>query len=303
VAEGRGLARRAFDAFELRLGAGAPHWLRSGMRVAAAAGRLRNRLSGQWPRPDEVQRLFPSLTPGAAARVAREIAGNAACDRFLGASLRQEGLADLPSLLRPLPASFLALRPPAIMGIFHVSLVDGLWPALSRLNGPVAVVRHGHLRPSLPPFTLITTEGGVQSRAAAFLRTLAWLRAGGFALSALDVVPGEGLPVAFLGRTLHLSRGPLSLAMRTGAPIVPMVVRRSGGWLEAEIGEPIVPPPLPSNGRARDAAGERAMACAAAAWFERYLAARPSETGLGLIRFLLNDGSGDVAAGAEERAL
>ena len=168
-----------------------------------------------------------------------------------------------------------ALRPPLLLGTFHVGAVHALGPALERLPGPVLALRHGLLYSPDPPVEIVTTEGDDQQRAAAFQRALARLDSGGFAVLAVDVVPGSGLPVSCLGRTLELARGPFALARLAKVPLAPLLARWRGGEVEVEVGQPI-------HGEE-----ESALAAAAARWLEQYLLDSPAELGLGLLRRLL----------------
>lgn len=268
--------RRVFDRLERGLAALATK--NPGMALAAAAGlgKLRNRLSRRWPSPEQIQLLFPHQDPPSAARVAWSIGGLEARNRLLVAYILREGIEPVRPLVRaPL---FGALRPPLILGTFHIGAMHALGPALEHLPGPVLALRHGPMYTPRPPVELETTEGDDQRRAATFQKMLACLERGGFVVTALDVAPGASLRVPCLGRTLTLARGPFALARITGAPMVPLVARWRGGEVEVETGPPLGP---------RDT--EVHLAEAAASWLERYLLASPAETGLALVRNLLLD--------------
>jgi hypothetical protein len=258
------------------------------LAVAGALGRLRNRLSRRWPSPRQVQILFPALDRRASARVAWEIGGLEGRNRFLAARLLRSGL----ELLRPLVwvplADLAALRPPLILGTFHVGAVHALGPALERLPGPVLALRQGPLYTPRPPLEVVSTEGDDQSRAAVFHRALGHLERGGFVALALDVAPGPYLRVPCLGRTLALARGAFALARITGAPIVPLVARWRGGGVEVALGEPLT----------ADPADEQALAAAAGRWLESYLLKAPGQSGLGLLRSLLADGVSPAPGGS-----
>jgi len=272
-----GAARWAFDGLESGLARWASRQPRWALGGAALLGRTRNRLSRRWPSPDDVRALFPRLDPRAAARVAWSIGGLEARNRVLADCLRREGLDPLRPLVR---GALPPLRPPLLLGTFHAGAVHALGPALERLTGPVLALRHGPLYTPRPPVEIVTTEGDDQRRAAVFQRALDHLRGGCFVVMALDVVPGAGLRVPCLGRTLELARGPFALARLTGAPIRPLVARWQGGGAEVEVGEPL----------AAGLQGEEiALATAAARWLEDYLRASPAETGLGLLRALLSE--------------
>lgn len=248
------------------------------LAAAGLLGRLRNRLSGRWPSPEQVRAVFPHLSLDEAARVAWSIGGLESRNRLLVALLRRAGIGPLRKVVRASPQAFAALRPPRILGMFHVGAIQALGVAFERLPGPVLALRRGLLYPPEPPVEIVTTEGDDQWRAAVFHRALAHLERGGFVALALDEVSGPALRASCLGRELALARGPLALARITGAPVSPMVARWRGGTVEVEIGEELAAPP----------ASEEELATAAAGWLERYLMAASEEIGLGLLRNLLS---------------
>jgi hypothetical protein len=281
----RTAGRRAFDLLESGITPLVPRVPRLALAGATALGALRNRLSRRWPDPEEIRRLFPSLDPATSARVAWMIGGLEARNRVLASCLRRTGPDPLRSLVR-IPASLTALRPPLLLGTFHVGAVHALLPALERLPGPVLALRQGLLATPRPPVEVVNTEGDDQRRAAVFQRALTHLGAGGFVVLALDVAPGPGLRVPCLNRTLELARGPFALARLARVPLVPLVARWRRGGVEIVTGEALAPSPGPSPApRGRD--GEGVLATAAAGWLERYLLEAPSELGLGLLRALL----------------
>jgi hypothetical protein len=276
---------RVFDELErlwVALASGSPPLALSG---AGTLGRLRNRLSRRWPSPEQVRALFPEMGARAAARAAWRIGGLEARNRAWVENLRRSGLDPLRPLVRTPPA-LAALRPPLLLGTFHVGAVHALGPALERLPAAVLGLRHGPFYEVRPPLALATTEGDAQQRAALFQRLLAHLTGGGFVAMALDAVPGTGLPVSCLGRTLELARGPFALARLAGVPLVPLVGRWRRGSVEVVLGEAL-PQPLGSGAASGAAEWESALAASAGLWLERYLRASPTELGLGLLRTLL----------------
>lgn len=273
------IASRVFDALEDRLARGTP---RRALPLAAVLGQARNRLSRRWPSPEQVRSLFPHLDPSAAARIAGKIGGLEARNRVLVAGIRRVGLEPVRPLVR-CPEGFAALRPPLLLGTFHVGALHALGPALERLPGPVLALRHGPLFVPRPPLEVATTEGDEQSRAALFHRALLHLDRGGFVALALDVAQGAALQVTCLGRPLALARGPFALARLTGVPLVPLVARWRSGEVEILLGDPLASP----GQDAGPEAWEGALAASAARWLERYLLAAPGELGLGLLRQLL----------------
>lgn len=274
-------ARRAFDALEGGLARLAERRPRLAFASAAAVGHLRNRLSRRWPSPEQVRTLFPGLDEQTAERVAWSIGGIEARNRLLIDRIRMAGNGPLAPLVRT-RESFSALRPPLILGFFHAGAVQALSAAIERLPGPVLALRQGLLHPPRPPVRVESTEGDGQHRAMVLQRALTHLGAGGFVVVALDVVPGAGLRVSCLGRTIELARGPFAMARLTGAPLLPLAARWRGGEVEIETGDPLAAPPA-----AAPEVWENALATAAARWLERYLLSSPAEVGLGLLRAFL----------------
>jgi hypothetical protein len=277
--------RRAFDALERGLTPLAPRHPRLAFPAAGALGSLRNRLSRRWPSPEQVQTLFPHLDRRSAARVAWSIGGFEARNRLLITRRHRAGLERMRPLVRT-PGELPALRPPLILGFFHVGATHALGAAIERLPGPVLLLRQGSPYVPGPPVRLETTEGDGQRRAAAFQRALVHLSRGGFVVTALDVVPGPGLRVPCLGRAIELARGPFAMARLAGAPLLPLAARWRRGGVEVEVGEALAA--APGSG---PEAWEGALAAGAARWLERYLLASPAEIGLGLLRALLTGGS------------
>jgi hypothetical protein len=273
--------RRLFDGLEGRLIGLAlrhPRHRRVALSLAGALGSSRNRLSRRWPDPEQVQTLFPALSRSEAARVAWRIAALEARNRLLVGCIRRAGAGPVRPLVET-PEAFAALRPPLLLGTFHVGAIHALEPALEKLPGPVLALRQGRLYPADLPVEVLSTEGNEQSRAAVFLRALAHLRAGGFVVTALDVVSGTGgagLAAPCLGRTLDVARGPFTLARLAGVPIVPIAARWQQGRVKVAVGEALT------------SSDEAELAGATALWLERYLLKSPGELGLGLLRSLLS---------------
>jgi hypothetical protein len=271
--------RHTFDILERGLAPLVARHPRMALPAASGLGALRNRLSRRWPSPEQVQALFPHLAPRAAARAAWKIGALEARNRLLVDAVRREGLEPVRRLMRPPSEAFAALRPPLILGTFHIGAMQALGAAIERLPGPVLVLRLGALYSPRPPVEILSTEGDDQRRAFSFQRALYHLKEGGFVVLALDGSPGPGLRVPCLGRTLELARGPFALARLTGAPLVPLTARWRKSEVEAEVGAAL--------GGMEGGMEEGALAASAARWLEGYLMAAPEETGLGLVRALL----------------
>ncbi|HYH46827.1 MAG TPA: hypothetical protein VEG34_14170 [Thermoanaerobaculia bacterium] len=295
-AAGPALGRGTFDLLERGLERVTARAVRSpgpaSFGAAAALGRLRNRLSRRWPSPEQVRTLFPHLDKGEAEDVAWAIGGLEARNRLLVACLRRGGLEPLRGLLRT-PTALADLRPPLILGTFHMGALHALGLALERLPGPVLALRQGPLYTPRPPLTIVTSAGGEQARAAAFQRALVHLKSGGFVALALDLPAGPGISVPCLGRTLELARGPFALARITGAPLVPLAASWERGGVEVQVGD-VIAPAAAVEAPAEDSAAksirwEGTLAAAAAGWLERYVRETPGELGLGLLRSLLGE--------------
>lgn len=265
------MIRRLFDGLEGQLTGLALRHSVPALSLAGALGSIRNRLSRRWPDPEQVRILFPALPPSEAARVAWKIAALEARNRLLVECIRRGAL---PSV--EVPEAFATLRPPLLLGTFHIGAIHALGPALGKLSGPVLALRQGRLYEPGPTVEVVSTEGDEQTRAAVFLRALTHLRAGGFVVTALDVIPGPRLATSCLGRTLELARGPFALARLAGVPIVPLVARWQRGGVQVAVGEALT------------SSEETGLAAAAALWLESYLLESPGELGLGLLRSLLS---------------
>jgi KDO2-lipid IV(A) lauroyltransferase len=76
------------------------------------------------------------------------------------------------------------------------------------------------------------------------------LRQGGFLgtlFDQADIVGSGGAKLMFLGKPAVTTLGPLRLAARTGASLVPLFCRRAGDRHIIEVSAPIAPPPDPKD--------------------------------------------------------
>jgi hypothetical protein len=274
-------ARRAFDRGEAGLIRTAARHPRTAVALATSLGRLRNFLSRQWPAPSEVESLFAELGPRESESAARVIAGRAACNRVLGQAGKQFGIAALRPLLLELPPWLREYPPPYVIGFAHVGTYEALGPSLERLSAPVLLWRDGAFHASTARLEIVTTEGGAERRAGAFLQAVACLQSGGIVATALDVLAADGLPVELLDRSVRLARGPFALARRVSASLIPLVGVEETGRVRIVAGAPLVAKRFDGD------AGEARLAQRAAAWFDSFLRQQPGELGLGLLRSLL----------------
>lgn len=145
-----------------------------------------------------------------------------------------------------------ALRPPMIIGTFHVGPTYALGAVSERLSGETFALRGPQG----------TTD---QERAAKFYRAVEQLRSG-FVIVALDPREAQRIATPFLGGTLQLARGPFAMARIARVPIVPVVARWEGDGIVLVVGDAI-----------EFASEEQTMADAAAGWLEGYLREYPGE--------------------------
>lgn len=162
------------------------------------------------------------------------------------------GVKPVRALVRPSDA-IAHLRPPMIIGTFHIGPTLSLGVLRERLNGDTVILRG----------PMGTTD---QQRAAAFHRTLESLRANAFVVIALDPREAQRIAVPFRGRTLQLARGPFAMARIARVPIVPVVARWDGDEIELVVGDP-----LPAS------EDEHALAASAGRWLDEYLRENPGE--------------------------
>ena len=277
--------RRTFDPLSALLARICPSLPRTALSLACASGALRNRFTRRWPTPEEVATLFPHLSARGARNVATAIGALEERNEVLVRSIRRTGVETLRPLVSPSPA-LARLTAPCILGTFHVGALHTIGVALEAAGRPVLAFREGVLFTPRAPIEVQSTAGNEQERAAAFLRALAQLRRGGIVLMSLDMPRGAVIETSCLAQQLPLARGAFALAQRSGAAIVPTVVRWRGAHAEVEIDAPLqVPATVDRSGD--PAAFERRLAQSAASWLERYLQRAPHELTLGLLRELL----------------
>ena len=197
--------------------------------------------------------VLGAVRAGLPTRTRRRIWTNHMRTQMLAGWIPRGGTTQIRALVRPNDA-VAALRPPMIIGTFHIGATLGLGVLSEWLDGETLVLR-GFVG---------TTD---QQRAATFHRAIERLRANGFIVIALDPHEAQRIAVPFLGRTLHLARGPFAMARIARVPIVPLVARWDGNAIELIVGEPL---PISED--------EQALAEWAGRWLEGYLREWPGES-------------------------
>ena len=138
-------------------------------------------------------------------------------------------------------------------GVIALSAHYGNFPILCyRLaleKYPVAIIysrmHNNVLNPMIP---VIQKMAGIEPipdnpRHKCVAMSLAWLKRGGILFLQIDQNPSEetGVPVNFFGQKLPTFRGPLVMAMRTGASILPMfIIRKENNHHQIIIEKPFV---------------------------------------------------------------
>lgn len=261
-----------------------------GLAASWRLGCLGHRLTRGRPTAEEIAAIFPlragkaPMLPGNALRIARAIAGVAARDRWVVATLSRRGSAALRGAVDADP-SLLALSPPGILLGFHIGAWNAFGPALERLGAPLLSLRLDGLYTPPPSLEVVTTRGETQHRAAAFRRALLALRAGHFVGMTADVFDGAVAFTRCLGRSLPLARGAFALARLSGAPLVPITAEGSRARIRVRAHPPLTTgmPPVRTASEWEQELAERA-----GGWLEGYLRDQPQQTGFGLFCALLN---------------
>ena len=193
---------------------------------------------------------------------------------MLGGWVRRDGREPIRRLVRE-NAVLRELRPPMILGTFHIGPTLGLGALSERLQGESLVLRGTQFpldRASRANVDAIA--GSDQQRAATFHRAVERLRQNGFVILALDPREAQRIAVPFFGGTLQLARGPFAMARVARAPIVPVVARWEGEGIELVFGEALV------------GSDETALAAEAGRWLEGYLRESPGELSYRVLELL-----------------
>lgn len=274
----RGAGRIAFHRIARVLTVVANRWPRLALRMGDCLGGILR----QGVRREDVGTLLPHVPENARARIVRRSRAEAMRSLLLVETVRHYGLGSVRKLVPP-NAAMASLRPPLIVGVFHIGPVIALTTAIEQLRGNVFVLRRSTLPlERVPSITIETAVGDEQRRALAFHRALERLKAGEFVIMALDPEHAFRLPVPCLGRTLQLARGPFALARIAGVPVVPVIPRWRGTEVELVVGEPFAA--STEDGTADDF--ELSLAESAGRWLERYLLEHPEELSTRIVELL-----------------
>lgn len=213
-----------------------------------------------------VQSIFPHLSNRVAKQVTAHARSNDMRNQVIVRMVSIAGMEPQRRLVEE-SAQLAALRPPVILGTFHLGAITALGPALERVPGRVLVLRRNPAqKKNDTPLTIEATTDDEQHRALVFHRALDWLGGGNSVFMSLDPEQAVRVQVPFLGRTLQLARGPFAMSRIAQVPIVPVVARWRGARVEIVAGSPIGP-----------AEDEMEVASATAAWLECYLMDSPLE--------------------------
>jgi lauroyl/myristoyl acyltransferase len=253
---------RVSRSLSLLLGALASRSPRLGFGVADALGALWS-YTARRPTRAQLRAFFGDVETRS---VLRRIWCTHARTAMLGGWVRRAGITPIRRLVRRTDA-VTELRPPMIVGTFHIGPTLGLGMLSEWLQGESLVLRGTRFpldRATRRNVTLI--EGTDQQRAATFHRAIEQLQQNGFVIMALDPQEAQRIAVPFLGGTLHLARGAFAMARIARVPIVPLVAKWDGDAIELIVGEPL-----------QVSDDEQELAAAAARWLEAYLRAAPGE--------------------------
>jgi lauroyl/myristoyl acyltransferase len=188
----------------------------------------------------------------------------------------------------PLLHEFHAARRPAILVLAHLGARFAGAAALQRLGVPAAIFMRAFgpqasreaeaFAARLPGMEYLQVAGSAESGALQLRRAIQRLRAGGMVAIAADadVTAQRRIPVRYLGRQIHVGRGPALMARISGAPVVPIVAAflPTGLGISLQVGDPL-PPPVVSP--LADAALEQAVAQSILSWFESFVRGSPGQ--------------------------
>lgn len=193
---------------------------------------------------------FPDLSPRDARRLARDSfrsVGRSAADLPRLRGMSRAALLDLVRIrgLERLRAAIAAGR--GVVGIApHLGNWEIFAAALAARGVPVTAVAAELYDPRLSRYLVAARRRWgvstiVKGTPGATREALGVLQRGEMLGTLIDLhTRDEGIEARFLGRPSHTAAGPIRLALRTGAAVVPMaIVRAADGRYEAEIRDPL----------------------------------------------------------------
>ena len=225
--------------------------------------------------PEAVREVLPDLGRAELRRARRAAWSSALKRRVLEAARGTPGAPwPYPRIVSgPDPA---ALSPPMVLTTFHIGPMPALSALLERLPAPTLALQGGEgeilERPRLNVLSVDT--GDPWQRAYAYRRALAALASGAFVFIAGDGRGTTPIHAPLFGRTVGVARGAVALALRTGAPILPLAARWRGPTIEIVTGD-LIPP-----------GDEGAMAAGTTRFLEDYVRATPEEVDPSFTGFL-----------------
>jgi len=213
------------------------------------------------------------LARGAFRNYARTILDFLILEKLLDELKRTPGAISLGPLHRAL-----AVGRGAIVVTPHLGNWDLGAAAIATCGTPVHAVTDAFGPPAVDALVRATRErlgvGVIPVGPDSAREALRALRRNEVLLLACDIDKGGGgVPVSFVGRTVVLPAGPATLALRTGAPLIPGYMRRlADGRHQSELLEPLADP-APGDAQTRTAELTQAIATA----FEKMIWADPSQ--------------------------
>ncbi len=213
------------------------------------------------------------LAPSATPRLARSFARTRLRQGVVRSLVARRGIEGLAPLVDVRGARHLERtapdRPGPLVALWHLGVPLAVSTAFVLLELPVVMAVRRRRRTARTDILERIEVGGAADRAVFARRALERLRGGGAVAIHVDGRQGgRRVDGTFLGRPITLGRGLGALALRTGAPVVPVVARWIGaaGRIEVTFHAPLPRP---------DDADEEAVVLAVAAWFEERARAEP----------------------------
>jgi lauroyl/myristoyl acyltransferase len=252
--------------------------------LAGRVGHLTHRLGFTGPTPHEVAEVFPDLSPARRQELARAIAGRRFANALLRRVMQQLGVEAFAHRVRCEGEERLLdltrRGHPVALVPWHSGPLHAITPALVKLGVPALIVRHEPQFPAARGIEYVYAGIHENAPVRVLKRAVEWLRKGGAVVMPTGVPtppfePPPG-PFRFLGRAVHLIRGPAVLARLGGVELIPVMPRWVGREIVVAFAAPI-PRRETVPGRGAQASFEREVLTALAAWWEQYIREHPEE--------------------------